>query len=588
MATALLALFAPASGIAQPAPHKNVLVLHLGSESFPANPLIDRAIRDAFIAHPEIQVSYYAEYLESDPATVPALDRVYKDYLARKFADIPIDLVIANTDRVLRFALTYRSELFPHAPIVCWGLRVPDDAERNAGPGITGFQTGVNIGDTLKFAMTLQPELRRVFVVANHPDAATTAVARSVLDQVPGITLTYLDATTVRDLERAVRAVPDGTAILYVWHGQFQPGEVIVTDEVGQRVTRASRVPVYTSSEPMLGHGVVGGVVRSSQETGARIGDIAVRVLGGTRPQDIPFELMGAVSVIDWRELQRWKIPAGRVPAGTRILFREPTVWERYRRYVIGTILVLAAQAVLIGALLVQRAQRKRAVEDLQRSYGRVRDLGARLLSAQDEERARIARELHDDVSQRLALLKMELTTLRGSIGVEGDALVSQVLTRTDGIAEDLRTLSHRLHPSHLRFLGLVPSIASLQTELTRPGVDIKFTHAALPPLSAETTVSLFRVVQESLQNALKHGQATAITIDLAAPAGQVVLTVVDNGVGFDAEGTAAQGLGLTSMRERVDALRGLLTIRSGRSIGTTLEVRVPVTAASFGTEVAI
>ena len=193
---------------------------------------------------------------------------------------MPIDVVIASSDRVLRFALTYRAELFPDAPIVFWGLQVPDAATRNAGAGITGVQIGVNFAPTLEFALALQPELRRVFVVANNPDPASTAAARRLLEQVPGVTLTYLEATTVRDLEKAVRAVPAGTAILYLWHSQVQPGEVIYTDEIGRRVTRVSPVPVYSASELLFGHGLVGGVVRSSQETGARVGELAVRVLG--------------------------------------------------------------------------------------------------------------------------------------------------------------------------------------------------------------------------------------------------------------------------------------------------------------------
>jgi signal transduction histidine kinase len=151
---------------------------------------------------------------------------------------------------------------------------------------------------------------------------------------------------------------------------------------------------------------------------------------------------------VDWRELQRWNIPAWRVPAGTRVMFREPTAWERYRVYIVSALVLLAGQAALIAALLVQRAQRRQAVEDLQRSYARVRDLGARLLSAQEEERSRIARELHDDVSQRLAALKIDLTVLGRYVAGEGQSLASRALGNVDVIGTDLRDLSHRLHPA--------------------------------------------------------------------------------------------------------------------------------------------
>ena len=210
-----------------------------------------------------------------------------------------------------------------------------------------------------------------MFVVANNPDPTVTATARRRLEQVPGVALTYLDATTVRDLEKAVRAVSAGTAIFYLWHAQFRPGEVIYTDEVGRRVTGVSPVPVYGTSELLFGHGLVGGVMRSSQETGARVGELAVRVLGGTRPQDIPFELARVSPVVDWRELQRWNIPTSRLPPGTEIRFRELSTWERYRVYIFGASAAFAAQAILIGALLVQRARGKRADAALRSSYAR-------------------------------------------------------------------------------------------------------------------------------------------------------------------------------------------------------------------------
>ena len=586
--TAILAPLTSAPALAQAPRAKNVLVLHLGEESFPANPLIDRGIHDAFEAHPEIPISYYAEYLELDLITSSGLNPPFKEYLRRKFAGTPIDVVIASSDSVLQFALTYRAELFPDAPIVFWGLQVPDAATRNAGAGITGVQIGVNFAPTLKLALALQPELRRVFVVANNPNPAVTATARGLLEQVPGVTLTYLEATTVRDLEKAVRTVPAGTAILYLWHGQFQPGEVISTDEVGRRVTRVSPVPVYSASELLFGHGPVGGVVRSSQETGARVGEVAVRVLGGTRPQDIPFELARVSPIVDWRELQRWKIPMSRLPPGTEIHFRELTTWERYRAYIIAAVVAFAAQAILIGALLFQRERRKRADAALRSSYARVRDLGARLLSAQEEERSRIARELHDDVSQRLAVLKIELAVLGRFVDGEGHSLASQALASADAIGREVRDLSHRLHPARLRLMGLAPSIAGLQTELSRPGVNIVFTHEAVPPgLPREATVSLYRVVQEGLHNALKYSKARTITIDLKGTNGELTLTIADDGVGFDPEGTVRAGLGLTSMQERVDALGGTVAIRSRPGAGTTLDIRVPIPPASSGVEVA-
>ena len=218
-----------------------------------------------------------------------------------------------------------------------------------------------------------------------------------------------------------------------------------------------------------------------------------------------------------------------------------------------------------------------------------MRDLGARLLSAQEDERSRIARELHDDVSQRLAVLKIDLTVLGRFVDGEGQSLASQALANADAIGKDLRDLSHRLHPARLRLMGLAPAIAGLQAELSRPDVNIVFTHEAVPPgLPREATVSLYRVVQEALHNALKYSKARTITIDLKGTDGELTLTIADDGVGFDPEGTVSTGLGLTSMQERVDALGGTIAIRSRPGAGTTLDIRVPTPPASSGVEVAM
>ena len=166
-------------------------------------------------------------------------------------------------------------------------------------------------------------------------------------------------------------------------------------------------------------------------------------------------------------------------------------------------------------------------------------------MSAQEDERSRIARELHDDVSQRLAALKINLTVLGRFVEGEGQSLASQAVANVDAIGRDIRDLSHRLHPARLRLMGLAPAIAGLQAELSRPDVNIVFTHEAVPPtLPREATVSLYRVVQEALHNALKYSKARTITIDLKGTEGDLTLTIADDGVGFDAEGCGQHGTG--------------------------------------------
>jgi len=248
--------------------------------------------------------------------------------------------------------------------------------------------------------------------------------------------------------------------------------------------------------------------------------------------------------------------------------------------YVLAALVIVVAQAVLIAALLLQNRRRRKAERELveseaelRSSYERVRDVGGRLLTAQEAERSRIARELHDDISHQLALLEIELRLS----GRDEEARV-----RINGIARSVHELSHRLHPAKLQLLGLIPSLRSLQKELLRSGLVVEFTHGDIPsPLSPSITLCVYRIVQEALQNAAKYSEAAAVSVDLRHDHGELTLTIADDGIGFDVDSAWGKGLGLISILERIEANRGTLDIRSKPGDGTRFRVRVPATLES-------
>jgi signal transduction histidine kinase len=201
---------------------------------------------------------------------------------------------------------------------------------------------------------------------------------------------------------------------------------------------------------------------------------------------------------IDWRQLRRWGLSESRLPAGALVLFRDPSPWDRYRPYIVSALLLLAAQSALIVGLLIQRRQRRKAEErliesqtELRASYDRIHDLGSRLLKAQETERAHIARELHDDVGQQLALMEMDVKLLGSRPAVEA-SLVGELLDLVQGVGRSLRELSHRLHPAKLRLIGLVVALKGLQTEMSQSGIEIVFTHDTVPVLPPDLTLCLF------------------------------------------------------------------------------------------------
>jgi len=208
--------------------------------------------------------------------------------------------------------------------------------------------------------------------------------------------------------------------------------------------------------------------------------------------------------------------------------------------------------------------------------------IGRRLIEAHEEERTRIGRELHDDINQRLALLTIELDLCNQKLSSspELQELIVHAQQRIHEISTDVQTLSHRLHSSKLDYLGLATAANSFCRELSeKSGVSITFSHTGIPPtLPKEVSLCLFRVLQEALQNAVKHSGVKDFTADLHGTSKAIELTVTDRGRGFEElEALTRQGIGLISMRERLQLVKGELSIQSNSGSGTTIRARVPL-----------
>jgi len=208
----------------------------------------------------------------------------------------------------------------------------------------------------------------------------------------------------------------------------------------------------------------------------------------------------------------------------------------------------------------------------------KLRETSGKLIDAQEKERHRIARELHDDVGQQLAMVEMELAQLRE----ESDPLglgrrLSKLSRQVAEISRATRDISHGLHPSHLEYLGLPVALDRLCRDLANETVlKIHFHRENLPDsISPSLSLCLYRVAQEALHNTVKHGRAENASVILRAQAGTLLLHIADDGVGFDSG--HEQGLGLASMRERLNAVGGSIRIVSVPDRGTTVEASVPL-----------
>jgi len=574
-------------------PQREVLVLYTTSRDSRIAVIGEREFPRLMGAGLNGALDYYSEFIDQGRFAESSYQEAFREFLLVKYKRTRFDVIISMNDSSTAFVTRFRDELFPGVPLVFFSESDSPSRPQNA----TGVIGALDLVGSADLAITLQPDLRHLFVItgSSPADREYEREARvQLLGLSPRIDVQYMAGLPTSDLLDRVARLPARSAIYYVLVNRDATGESFQPLQYLDRLVVKANAPIYSWVDSTIGQGIVGGALKNQARQTELLSRLALRVLGGEHPDDIPVTMADlAVRQVDWRQLGRWNIPETRVPPGTIVRFKLPTLWDRYAAVIVGMAVLFLAQTILIGALLVQRARRRRAEErlrahdsELRASYARIHDLGGRLLTAQETERSRIARELHDDVSQQLALLEMDLEILGTSTPEHRDRL-GEPLSRTRELARTIHDLSHRLHPARLRLVGLIPAIDGLRQELSRPDVTITLTHHGVPrSLPPELTLCLFRIVQEAVQNALKYSRASAISVHLQGDQDGLELTVADDGRGFDVQQAWGTGLGLVSMSERLEAFRGRLAVQSAPGHGTRVHGRVPLTMSNQ-TEVA-
>jgi len=287
-------------------------------------------------------------------------------------------------------------------------------------------------------------------------------------------------------------------------------------------------------------------------------------------------------------DLGIWVDPPQRLEFAQQVLAKgRIREWEvRYRtKDGVERVGLGAGELIQIGdescilSVVADITERKRAEEALS-------GLNRKLIEAQEQERARIGRELHDDIGQRLAMLVIELEQLHADPLVlpEGRSRMVELQKQTSDIAADVQSLSHELHSAKLQYLGIAAAIRGFCREFGKQrNVEIDFqTHDLPGPLSPDVSLCLFRVLQEALHNSAKHSGVRHFEVRLWGTSDEIHLTVSDSGSGFDSKAAKqGPGLGLVSMEERLKLVQGTLSVDSQAQRGTTIHARVPIVLAS-------
>lgn len=253
--------------------------------------------------------------------------------------------------------------------------------------------------------------------------------------------------------------------------------------------------------------------------------------------------------------------------------------WTPDRNLITAQVWTLGSGCALLflGALSEQKLSNHLK---LQHAYRRLGEVTGRMLVVQEEERTRIARDLHDDVNQSLAAISICLSTLRNHIPEAERHSVVELQEQLLTVSNDIRSISHELHPSILRFTGLASALDAFCIKRNARGtLRVRCRIEDPPRLSDDQELSLFRIVQEAVNNVDKHARASAAHVLVAVRGDQLLLRVDDDGVGMPAPGSApaAPGLGMISMEERARLLGGSLQVRSSPLGGTRIEVRFPL-----------
>jgi signal transduction histidine kinase len=577
----LLFLATLAAASAEP---RRVLLLHsFGSNFSPYNDYVVK-LREDLARQSSEPMDVYEVSLAIARFAEDEREKPFVDYLDSLFVGRRLDLVMTVGAPAAGFVQRHRQQVFPSTPVLFTAvdqrrLKEADFSVNDATVAIT-----IDVPPLIANVLAVLPQTTRIaVVVGNSPlEKFWLEVMRREFGQFTSqIEFVWFNELSFSEMLKRVATLPPRSAIFF---GPLSVDAVGVPHEEDRALTALHAVanaPIFSYVDAHFGKGIVGGPLIPLGDISREAAAVAVRILRGERPGDIktpPIRL--SVPVFDSRELRRWNIDEASLPAGSIVQFREPTIWEQYRWYVLPAGALGVLQGIFIVVLLVNGRRLRRAHVERRRAEEAAHELSGQLINAHEEERSRLARELHDDVTQRLALLAIDAGREERSPGPTGGTAMRTMRERLVRLSEDVHALSYRLHPSILEDLGLIEALKSECERFSRTcSIRLEASAKDIPEkLPHDVALCLFRVAQEGLRNIARHAAARQVEVRLRRLDGGLQLTVRDDGIGFDpARNRSRISLGHASMRQRVLLLGGMVDIASRPGHGTTIQACVPL-----------
>jgi signal transduction histidine kinase len=625
--TVSLCVVAPATTTQDSAPHtaagttsrtaqRPVHVLVLYQQQLETRPMLEfgEALRAALRTQMASPVEFYQESLDSDRFAEREGPSSLTSYFGDKYGQLGIDVIVPVGSRALSFAVERLRGMLPNIPIVFALTAVPQTDPALLPSGVTGrIASASRFEPTLSLARRLQPDAERIVIIggAGAADSESVAVAvKAATARQDSLPIVVLRGLTLDTLLRRVHEIPRRSIVLFVSYRQDGRGQAFEPLDIVGSIARATSAPMYTQLRSYVGEGVVGGAVTRFDDEGFLTGQLVARVL--RRPPGAPLPPIEAITntfVMDWRQLRHWSLAEDRLPPGTDVLFREPTLWQRYRTPVLLAVALVCAESVLIGLLLIERRLRKRAqqlAEERQRGTEEARRQIAHMgrLAVIGELAATISHELR----QPLAAIRANAETgakLTGRGGARMDAderalygdifadiisddqLASDIISRVRALArdEDLPQRSVDLNEVCLTAARLLNSEAIARHAELELSLDPR-----LPAIVGDAT-QLQQVVLNLALNALDVSAASnkpRVTITTVGRNDEVEIAVHDSGPGIPADvqqhlfqsffttKPAGLGLGLAIVRSIVERHQGKVRADNSDDGGAIFRVVMP------------
>ncbi len=569
---------------------KRVLILHSYYQGYKWTDDENRGIES--VLKPAIGTNnLYIEYMDTKKIFGDLYSQRLYEIYKLKYKNFKFDVIIVTDNNAFEFMLKYRDDLFPGTPVVFCGVNYFEETQLRGQKLITGVNEENDLKGSIQLMLKLHPKTKEIIFV-NEWTTTGQNVHKAFVKTIPQfqetVKFSLLEDVRIEEILEKLGPLSEGSVVLYSAFSRDKSGRLFDYDEIISLIAEHCKVPIYTTNEFNLGLGVVGGFVVNGYDQGEAAARMALRILQGENIDNISVMMTSPKrTVFDYKQMQKFRISRASLPQDSLIVNLPQTFYFKYKKWVDGLIVVFIALLLIISILLVNIHKRKKSEEALKVSRAQLRTLAWRLAETEEKERKTLSRELHDQIGQNLTILGINLNLLRSLIPSNMlnimQSHIGDSLTLVKQTTERVRNLMNDLRSPVLDDYGLVAAIDLYVKQFSsRTGIDIviRVTDAS-PHVSPNIENAAFRIVQEALTNVVKHAQATQVVINIDVFADRLLLSVEDNGIGYEMTDVTnrneERGWGLITMTERALAVGGTCRMRSQPGMGTHIIVEVPL-----------